>query len=186
MTLSNWVAVAEITGAIAVVITLIYLAVQVRQSKEALDANTKALRAQAISDVTRNVHEHAHMLLQGQDVAAALSRWASDNDLESHDAILMDFFFGAVIVARQNEYLQWKRGLLDEQVFRAMHHVTLTVLESRHGKHWWDQEARRMLAPDFIEFVEELQRSSSSEEFDSWKRAVRLSDRDASGAASEA
>jgi len=178
----NWEAVsaiAALVGAIAVVGTLVYLAVQIKQSKEALEANTKALRAQAISDVTRNVHEHSHMLLQGQDVAAALSRWASDGDLESHDAILMDFFFGAVIVARQNEYLQWKQGLLDEDVFRAMHHVTLTVLQSRHGRHWWNHEASRMLAPDFVAFVEELQRSSSPGELDSWKRAIRLSDPDA-------
>lgn len=37
----------EFVGAIAVVITLIYLAIQVRHSKEATEANTKAIELQA-------------------------------------------------------------------------------------------------------------------------------------------
>jgi heme exporter protein D len=37
----------EFVGAIAVVITLIYLAIQVRHSKETTEANTKAIELQA-------------------------------------------------------------------------------------------------------------------------------------------
>ena len=51
----------EFLGAIAVVGTLVYLAVQVRQSKESLDTNTKALdengkltRAEVVRQVTRH------------------------------------------------------------------------------------------------------------------------------------
>ena len=38
MTLEDWAAIAEIVGALAVVLTLVYLAVQVKHSKGALDA----------------------------------------------------------------------------------------------------------------------------------------------------
>ena len=54
----NWDAIgaiAELIGAIAVVLTLVYLAVQVRHSKESLDANTSAIRpetaARTIADI---------------------------------------------------------------------------------------------------------------------------------------
>jgi uncharacterized protein YoxC len=63
MSLDNWAAIAEIVGAIAVVVTLIYLTIQIKHSKDSLDANTKAIRGQAISDITRNVHDQMHMLI---------------------------------------------------------------------------------------------------------------------------
>ena len=43
--------VGEFIGAIAVVVTLAYLAVQVRYSKEATEANTRIIRADAAKEV---------------------------------------------------------------------------------------------------------------------------------------
>ena len=43
--------VGEFIGAIAVVVTLAYLAVQVRHSREATDTNTRTIRANAAKDV---------------------------------------------------------------------------------------------------------------------------------------
>ncbi len=171
MSLQDWAAIAEIVGAVAVIITLIYLSIQVRH-------NTKAIQGQTISDVTRNVHEHANMVLQGQDVAAALKKFASDKSLDPDDAILIDFLLTAVFVASQNEYFQWKQGLLDESVFRSLHHVIYTLLESPNGQYWWQHEGRRMVAPEFVEFVDEIFKSKSSESLQSWKQAIRLDDAD--------
>ena len=171
MSLEDWAAIAEIVGAVAVVITLIYLSIQVKH-------NTKALQGQAISDATRNVHEHVNMVLQGQDVAAALKKFVSDKTLDPDDAILIDFLLTAVFVARQNEYFQWKQGLLDESVFKSLNHVIHTLLESPHGQHWWQHEGRRMVAPEFVGFVEAITKSSSSESFQSWKQAIHLADAD--------
>ena len=176
MPLDNFVAVAEIVSAIAVVVTLIYLAIQIKHSKESLDANTKAIRGQAISDITRNVHDQMHMLIQGHDVAAAFQRFATEDSLGPQDAFLLDSVLSAVFVARQNEFFQWKQGLLDEDVFRSLHHVILTCLGSPNGQHWWENEGQKMFTADFIEFVEKLCEESSGESFQAWKRAIRLSD----------
>ena len=128
MSLEDWASIAEIVGAMAVVITLIYISIQIKH-------NTKAMKGQSISEVTRNVHDHASMVLQGQDVAAALKKFALDEDLDSDNAILMDFWMTAVFIARQNEYFQWKQGLLDESVFWSLHHVIHTLLESSNGQY---------------------------------------------------
>jgi hypothetical protein len=166
----------EFIGAIAVVITLVYLAFQVKFGRESLDANTTALRAQAISEVTRNVHEQMHMLVQGHDMAGAFQRFASEESLEPLDAFLIDSILTAVFVARQNEFFQWKHGLIDEEVFRSMHHVILTMLGSSNGEHWWQHEGRLLYAPQFVRFVDELRQGRSTEDFDSWKRAIRVAE----------
>ena len=178
MSLGEWAALAVIISAIAVVVTLIYLAIQIKHSKESLDANTKAIRGQAISDITRNVHDQMHMLIQGHDVAAAYQRFVTEEQLNPTDAFLLDSVLSAVFVARQNEYFQWKQGLLDDDVFRSLHHVILICLGSPNGQHWWDNEGRRMFTPNFVAFVDELCGESSDESFQAWKKAIRLADED--------
>ena len=131
MTLTDFAAIAEIVGAVAIVVTIIYLAVQVKHSRESLDANTRAIRGQAISDVTSNIADHMAMITQGHDVANVIKRMGADEILESEDALLLDMTMTAVFVARQNEYFQWKSGLLEDAVFRSLHHITLTVLKTK-------------------------------------------------------
>jgi hypothetical protein len=144
VTLTDFAAIAEIVGAVAIVVTIIYLAVQVKHSRESLDANTRAIRGQAISDVTSN--------------------------------IALDMTMTAVFVARQNEYFQWKSGLLEDAVFRSLHHITLTILKSKSGMHWWQHEGRNLAAPEFVDFTEKLLQKGSSDSLESWKRAIHLSD----------
>jgi hypothetical protein len=174
MSLEEWGAIAEIIAALAVVITLVYLAIQVKHSKESLDANTKAIRGQAISDVTRNVHDQMQMLAQGHDMTEWFDSFVKGDTLDSKKALLTDAFLSAVFMARQNEFLQWRQGLLDEAVFQSLHHVTRLLLLSPNGEHWWLYEGRSMYAPEFVEFVDELRGATSSEELKVFKRAVRL------------
>ena len=174
MTLSDLAAIAEIVGAAAIVVTIIYLAVQVKHSRESLDANTKAIRGQAISDVTSNIADHIAMITQGHDVANVIKRMGADEILESEDALLLDMTMTAVFIARQNEYYQWKTGLLEDAVFRSLHHITLTVLKTKGGMHWWQHEGRNLVAPEFVGFTEKLLEQGSSDSLESWKRAIHL------------
>ena len=171
MTLIELAAVAEVVGAIVVVVTLIYLAVQVRHSKEALDANTKAMRGQAISDVTKNVQEHMAMALQGHDIANIFMKMGTEEALAPNETLLLDGMLTAIFVARQNEYYQWKQGLLEEDVFKSLHHITLTVLGTEGGRHWWENEGQRLVSDEFVEFTEKLREQGTSDSVDSWRRA---------------
>jgi hypothetical protein len=116
------------------------------------------------------------MITQGHDVADVIKRMGADEVLESEDALLLDMTMTAVFVARQNEYFQWKSGLLEDAVFRSLHHITLTVLKTKSGMHWWQQEGRNLVAPEFVDFTEKLLQKGSSDSLESWKRAIHLSD----------
>jgi hypothetical protein len=174
MTLSDLAAIAEIVSAIAVVITLIYLATQVKHGKESLDANTKAIRGQVISDVTKNVQDHVSMIIQGHNVAEVIKKMGSDEGLEPDDALVLDMTLTAIFVARQNEYFQWRQGLLDESVFQSLHHISLTILGTTSGKHWWQNEGRNLVAPEFVKFTDRLIEQGPNNSLDSWRRATQL------------
>lgn len=174
MTLMELAAIAEVVSAVSVVATLIYLAIQVRHSKESLDANTRAMRGQVISDVTKNVQEHMAIALQGHDLVDTLKKMATEPALEPDDALLLDGFLTAVFIARQNEFYQWKQGLLDDAVFRSLHHITLTVLGSESGRHWWQNEGCNLVSAEFVEFTEALMEQGATESIESWRRANHL------------
>lgn len=174
MGLSELAQIAEIVSAIAVVVTLIYLAIQVRHGKESLDANTRAIRGQVISDVTKNVQDHVSMIIQGHDVAETIKKMGADEELSPDESLVLDMALTAVFVARQNEYFQWRQGLLDESVFQSLHHITLTILNTKAGQHWWQNEGKNLVAPEFVQFTNSLLKNSSLESLESWKRAIRL------------
>lgn len=174
MTLGELASIAEIVGAAAVVVTLVYLAVQVRHSKESLDANTKAIRGQVISDVTNNVQQHMSMIIQGHDLASTIKKMGTEDDLPPDDALLLDMLLTAIFVARQNEYFQWKQGLLDDSVFRSLHHITRTILATPSGRHWWENEGQRLVAQEFVEFTDSLLERGPSDSLEAWKRAIRM------------
>jgi len=174
MTLEDWAAIAEIVGALAVVLTLVYLAVQVKHSKKALDANTKAIRGQVISDVTRNVQDHMMMIVQGQDLITTVKIMATEEELDPDNALLLDMLLTAVFVARQNEYFQWKQGLLEDSVFRSLHHITFTILGTPSGRFWWQHEGSKLVAPEFVKFVEQLDKDGPAASVSSWKSAIRV------------
>jgi hypothetical protein len=172
--MEEWAAVAEIVGAIAVVVTLVYLSIQVRHSKKSLDANTTAIRGQVISDVTKNMQDHMMMVVQGRDVASVVQKMATEDELEPDDALLLDMLLTAMFVARQNEYFQWKQGMLDESVFRSLHHIIFTILGTPSGIHWWRHEGSKLVAPEFVEFVDQLVAENLTSPLSSWKTAIQI------------
>jgi len=55
--------VGEFVGAIAVVVTLAYLAVQVRHGREATEINTNQLKGEAIREINNTEQELVHKMV---------------------------------------------------------------------------------------------------------------------------
>lgn len=155
----NWEAmgaIGEVAGAAGVILTLIYLAIQIRHSKQSMDANTRAMRGQAISDVTQNIQSEMQLILNGQDAASALMKLNLDEELTDRDMLLAEAYLTSSFMARQNEFLQHKQGLLDDEVFRSLQHPIVLMLSSASAQRWWAYDGRKWLSPDFVAFVESV------------------------------
>lgn len=77
----------EFIGAIAVVVTLIYLAAQVRQSRESMDANTTALeenrrltRNQILQELSRRTEECRYRATENTEATSIFVRGNTDPD----------------------------------------------------------------------------------------------------------
>ena len=63
MTLQDLANLGEVIGAIAVIISLIYLAVQIRE-------NTQAMQREATQDIIRSLNEQLRFVIESPDLAA--------------------------------------------------------------------------------------------------------------------
>ena len=74
MTITELGAVGEFVGSIAVLITLIYLAIQVRQTKGQVEANTNAVLGSSEIDGNSTTHEQLMSVYNDESAADIMLR----------------------------------------------------------------------------------------------------------------
>ena len=126
MTLEDLGNLGEFVGAIAVVISLVYLAVQIRQ-------NTRALHGSSYAQSAEQLWLANLAIAQNRDLARIMADSNAGKPLSLEDtarleAVITLFFFGT-----ENLFRQYERGLLDSDT--------------------WDNVVLNMprLSPDFVD-----------------------------------
>lgn len=145
----NWEAIgamSEIIGALAVVITLAYLAVQIRQNNDLLRSESRQVLVS--NDVTS--------LRAGMELADVFAKFVSESELSAEEQLRMSFMFALDLRNREFEYFQYKNGLLDEETWLAYRHVILINHSSELGRMWWDNVGRGIVDPKFAELIDDL------------------------------
>ena len=117
----------EFVGAIAVVATLVYLAIQVRHSKEAMEANTKSLDenrqlaiAQSYQSRTQMVHEFFLRQADSDELAHIRTKWGDGSaTLTPEEAIRMQGLYGAGLSRLDNMHFQHQLGYLTDEFYES-------------------------------------------------------------------
>jgi len=86
----NWEAIgaiAELLGAIGVIVSLIYLATQIRHSREQMEQNTRAMRAATHQEFNHQLHETMFNVLTAPGLSRVVQQGLIDLDqLDQGDA----------------------------------------------------------------------------------------------------
>ena len=146
MTLEQGAHLAEIVGVIVVVVTLIYLSVQVRQGTDLLRSESR--QALVTNDVTSLASN-----FQNADVFA---KYVTGSEMSAEDQLRLSFMFTLDLRNREFEYFQYTNGLLDEQTWLAYRHVILINHSTDLGRAWWNEIGREIVDPAFAKLVDEL------------------------------
>jgi hypothetical protein len=111
----NWdaiAAVAEMIGAVAVFITLIYLAIQTRD-------NVKVQRARAVWDAQVSFVEVNDMLADGGTVSELVFRSLSDpENLSAQEKYIMHRFARGWFQRMEAQFALYQAGILDAEVWK--------------------------------------------------------------------
>jgi hypothetical protein len=152
MTLEQWAYIAEILAAVAVVPSLVYLAVQVRQGNAQSRATARYAFIESMADINMTI---------AQDKAAA-SVWrrglAAPDELDADERMQLWMFIGQYCNAWVVMYHLHLDGLLPEKQWTLVQTDILSILSSEGGKVFWEMGVHAF-EDDFVAFVEGLLRS---------------------------
>ena len=147
----NWEAVgavAESLGALGVIVTLAYLAVQVRQNSRLLEKSAEATQVTADNAVVENFNQWREMIVTNPDVSDLFIRGMEDsstldlNERHRFNHILATFAWTAWQLWRVEALLGTPNTLL-------LRHMLL----HRGGRRWY-LDHRAFFPPDFCESVD--------------------------------
>ncbi len=148
----NWdavIGIAEIVGAIAVVVSLGYVAVQIRQ-------NTKATRYQTTQNLIAANSDANYMFANNGELAAIAMKGSYEPDAMSDEE---RFRFSTWFFAYYNHfdfaYHQHLNGQLDEAMWEKLAYEMPLYVSSLPGvKEWWSRDKSRF-SKEFVTYMEE-------------------------------
>lgn len=137
----NWDALGalgEIVGAVAVVITLIYLAVQTRQ-------NTAAVRHAFARGVMEDANAWRFKIVEDPNISELFRKGLRDPEsLDANDKYRFRMFLDALV-------FHWQHAVSSGVPIPP---GNVTRVLSQPGGAWYWARAKNLLEPEFVEFIE--------------------------------
>ena len=137
---------SEILSSIAVVVTLVYLTVEVRQ-------NTDALRAQSRQAVLEASQAELFMLVEYPNLGLAFS---GGLPLSPEEHVQVDAWLTSALRTREYSWLQYRERSIDEAQWATERAVTLSIFDDPVTRLWWQRQGRQVVGPEFVAFLDSL------------------------------
>ena len=148
----NWEAigaVGEILGAIAVVLTLGYLATQLRQNSQTLRASALDASITSANDVRKSIYESA-------EVAEIFRRGSTDPEcLTEDERIRFRLVMHNIVWGTWNIYVQAQLTGLSASTWEAQIPLLTRILSTPGGKWYW-ATSRQEVDETYREYIENL------------------------------
>ena len=173
MTLEQYANLFEIVGGAIVVITLIFLVIQLRQ-------NTRALKSATVLGSHNTTLAIYGMLLEDSMIQVLVKGMPRPSELSAVEKAKFNAFWTATLQNYQQTFFQIRAGTYDENLYDGWWQVLRdNFLSPGFQLHW--KQRKFILSPDFQEFVERevLSRTPTPDYVES---VAKKGDRDASAA----
>jgi hypothetical protein len=147
MNIQDWGAIGEIVGAIATVVTLAYLAVQIRNA-------TKEQKRQALIGFVDRLIDRRSYLLEDPSLRKIDMKGRASYQSLNEDEKLQFGFLMMRLLATMESYVEYaESGDLKKETARAMKRGIVQTFASPGVLEWWEEDGRDRFAEDFVTFV---------------------------------
>ena len=126
MTLEQYAYLAEVIGVIIIVVTLIYLSVQVRQGAHLLRSESR--QSLQVSD--------REILLAFLDHMDLFDKVADQEELSRVDQRRFSCLWIINMRAREHEWFQYRDGILDETTWLSYRKILPLIVGSKRHRNW--------------------------------------------------
>ena len=155
----NWDAIgaiAELLGAVGVIASLVYLATQIRHSREQMDRNTQASAAAAHQLYEQGVSSLIMDAVRIPGLQQLLIRAQADfEQLDEENARCFSNFAVVCMRTWDNAFYQHRMGMLDDVRWQVAQRDLEAFVQQPGVTQWW-RKMRPNLLPEFVALVEEI------------------------------
>jgi len=169
LTISDLGALGSFLAAIAVFITLIYLARQVKQGN--VFARYQARQAMMEQDL---------ITLQLQIANPDISLTFLSERPSEESVMKLHLFLTHIMRQREWEWFQYRDGIIDESVYQTYYEVIGIFLGTPRTLAWWKDVGRAGMNPDFVKDVDRLLEKRGQTEY--WEKVGEVLEQVSGGA----
>ena len=155
---------SEIVSSVAIVVTLIYLTVEVRQ-------NTDATRAQTAQAILQSAQSELRDLIEHPDIALSIQK---KGPLTVEENVKLDAYLANAMRGREFAWIQFQNKTIDESNWNGELAVTRVLLDSSRIRDWWNKLGCHYMSDDFVQFVDQLIEAEPATD-ELWTRATNWS-----------
>ena len=124
-------AIAELVSGIGVIVTLVFVALQIRHNSQAVQNETlAALNATMTSNIM--------VFAQSSELSKILrSGLANVDSLSQVDKFRFQLGISTTLRNYETAYTSWRKGMLEEQAWRGMEATMMQFFESEGVRNYW-------------------------------------------------
>jgi hypothetical protein len=153
----NWEAIgtiAEVVGAVAVVLSLIYVAAQIKQ-------NTEASRAQSINQINSQYGALMSQIAIHGDLAQICRKATNREELTPDESVRYTAYLSAFFAFIEEFFLLHRSGTYEENLgdgdaVEFFEPTVRRLLASPTAIQWWKEESRNIYVAEFCESVNRI------------------------------
>ena len=147
--LAEWASIAEVIGAIGVVISLIYVGVQVSE-------NTDEIRATNRQELVGRAHTATNRIASSPELSQAISNIANGEPLTPSQQIQYGFFVRGMIYDVQEAFLLHQEGRLDQKYWETRAALIVSYMTQELAQSIYIRDrALGVLHEDFVLWADE-------------------------------
>ena len=155
MTIQDWGALGEMIGGVAVVVSLVYVAVQIRQNTQQIARSVEATRLAAFERNIESANRIRELMMLNPDLGELYLRGLkSYRGLESFEKFRFGLLMRNTLTAAQGAYLRHTSVGGDPLDFEGATRLIDSILDNP-GVRTWLEPNKADWRPEFRSFIEE-------------------------------
>jgi len=137
---------AQIVGVIAVVASLGYVSIQLKQ-------NTNALQAQTRQGILHSSQAVIQAIIDQPEIQLSAKKFES---LTEEEQVRIASFLSMALRGSEFSWLQHRSGVMDEAQWETEKGLVAGILSAEPYRVWWEALGRALFSSEFVSFVEEV------------------------------
>ena len=149
MSIQDWGAIAEVVSAIGVIVTLIYLATQIRQ-------NTRQIRSEGHQGITDSYSVTLGQLLADDSLFETIVRGCQDwESITAFQQSQCHIFFHQHLMHFRTAFQLHDKGAIDDDVYRSIEDSHIRFMANPGNRVWWAMVGESVVEDRFARMINE-------------------------------